>query len=110
MGKIYLKMNGACGNQFFQYAFARIVQEKVGGNLFIDYEYVRKCPTIWEGSDNLLRDFNVVPYQYLEEADNPKLIWFFFIKIISKLCGMHAFEKRTYKYYLWIAEHLERLG
>ena len=51
---IYLKIDGACGNQFFQYAFARMVQEKVGGELVIDYQYVRSLKTLWAGSDNLL--------------------------------------------------------
>lgn len=110
MRKIYLKMNGACGNQFFQYAFARMIQEKNGGKLIIDYQYIHNNTTIWSGSDNLLKDFNVVPYKYVSKPRNLKLIWFYLIKAIKKVFRMKEFEKRTYSYYLWIAKHLERFG
>lgn len=110
MNKIYLKMNGACGNQFFQYAFARVIQEKNGGELTIDYQYIHNDPNIWAGSDNLLKDFNVVPYRYVTKPDNPKLFLFALIKAVKKLFGMKEFEKRTYRYYLWIARNLEKFG
>ena len=32
---IYLYIKGGCGNQFFQYAFARYIQERVNGDLII---------------------------------------------------------------------------
>lgn len=107
---IYLQISGACGNQFFQYAFARMVQEKNGGELVIDYTPVRKNSNIWNGSDNLLQHFNVVPYKYLAEPDNKKLIWFQMIKVIKKRLHLKNFDKRTYRYFLWIAKHLERFG
>ena len=107
---IYLKINGACGNQFFQYAFARMVQEKTGGELIIDYQYVRRNSILWAGSDNLLKDFNVVPYQYLSRPKNPKLVCILAINLIKRLFRLHNFEKRTYHFYLWLARHLERFG
>lgn len=110
MRKIYLKIDGACGNQFFQYAFARMVQEKSGGELTIDYEYVRNLPTMWPGSDNLLKDFNTVPYRYVTKAQNLKLICFRIIRFIKKRLHLQDYDKRTYQYFLWIAKHLEKYG
>ncbi len=107
---IYLKINGACGNQFFQYAFARTIQEKVGGELIIDYQYVHENPDLWTGSDNLLQNFNVVPYRYVSKPHNLKLICFLFINVIKKIFNLRTFDKKTYHYYLWIAKHLERFG
>ncbi len=107
---IYLKIDGACGNQFFQYAFARMVQEKVGGELVIDYQYVRSLKTLWAGSDNLLEHFNVVPYRYVTKSENFKLIWLRILNFIKKRLKLHDYEKRTYRYFLWAARHLEWFG
>lgn len=107
---IYLKIMGACGNQFFQYAFARNIQEKLGGELIIDYSLVKDNRTLWSGSDNLLKDFNTVPYCYESENKNHKN---FFLKMISyfrRLFHLNVFDIGTYKLYLWCAKHLTRFG
>lgn len=112
---IYLKMNANCGNQFFQYAFARMLQEHYGGELIIDYGYIingykRNVVGLWPGSDNLLKDFNAVPYTYVRRTSNPKYFWAYFIKLIQVLLHCDRFTPRSYKFYLWVAEHLERYG
>lgn len=108
--RIYLKMEGACGNQFFQYAFARMIQEKNGGELILDYRNVKKNKTLWQGSDNLLKDFNTVPYTYVDHSTNPKLFWYYCILVIKRIFGLKDFKKKTYRFYLWLAEHVEKMG
>lgn len=110
MRKITLRINGSAGNQFFQYAFARNIQERMGGRLIIDYSYIHNTDTQWPGSDNLLKDFNVVPYEYTIKN---KKYNFLIIKILRKIrCkfGLNDFEESTYRFFLWVAKHLERFG
>lgn len=107
---IYLVIRGACGNQFFQYAFARNLQEKIGGELVIDYSIVRRTSDVWEGSDNLLSNFNTVSYQYVD-ATIPKVD--FCLRLIMKIrqvFKLGGFEKRTYRFFLFLARHFERFG
>lgn len=108
--QIYLKISGACGNQFFQYAFARMLQEKHGGELVIDYQDVIEASNLWAGSVNLLQDFNTVPYRYVEKWDNPKKSWIRLINKIRRTFDLKDFDKRTYKFMLFIAKHFERFG
>lgn len=102
---------GNAGNQFFQYAFSRMLQEKNGGDLVIDYSEVRYNDEIWDESDDLLKEFNTVPYRYvLSEDDNPHK---FICKLIRKgdsLLKLKAYTVRNYKYYLFCARHMERFG
>lgn len=110
MKKIILRINGAAGNQFFQYAFARSIQEKVGGDLYIDYGMVKHNDTLWAGSDNLLKDFNTVPYEYCEAE--PKKGFFLHTCLIrlQQLRKIDTFDPRAYKMYKRIAKHLEKFG
>ena len=102
---------GNAGNQFFQYAFARVLQEKYGGELVINYEEVASDKFSWSGSDNLLKEFNVVPYEYtLSDDKNPHKV---LTKYISKVeCKLHlkAYTVKTYKFCLFIAKHFEKFG
>ena len=108
---IFLRIMGNAGNQFFQYAFARVLQEKYGGELVINYEEVVYDKSSWSGSDNLLKEFNVVPYEYvLSDDKNPHR---FLSKLISKAeckLKLEAYTVRTYRFCLFIAKHLERFG
>ncbi len=102
---------GNCGNQFFQYAFARALQEKFGGELVIDYSLVLSDQRQKELSDNLLDAFNTVEYRYVTDNNlNPH-------KILSKLIDkgvnalkLKAYTKKTYNYCLFCAKHLEKFG
>lgn len=112
--QVYLLIKGNCGNQFFQYAFARNIQERVNGELIIDYSGVRG-DTIFgsSSSDNLLQDYNSVPYKYV-----PITRWSFSFqllvaKVLDKLVDLHHFKSyslKKYKFYLWCAKHLEKYG
>lgn len=110
MRKIILRINGSAGNQFFQYAFARNVQERIGGDLVIDYSHIHNSDLQWPGSDNMLQDFNVVQYEY--SLKNKKTD-FWRLKVLWKIrdiFGLDFYNKRTYKFFLWIAKHLEKYG
>lgn len=105
---IYLYIRGNCGNQFFQYAFARKVQEMYGGNLVINYYRVRHDPAAWPGSDNLLSDFNT---QYKYECRYDKGLFIFkLFKFVQILLQFKEFGVRTYRFYLWCAKTLPKLG
>lgn len=107
--KIYLKINANCGNQFFQYAFARMLQEVYGGELIIDYEYV-KGAHIYPGSHNLLKEFNVVPYRYVNRTSNAKYLIIYLIKIYALVFRVKPLTERYYRMCQWTARHLEKHG
>lgn len=106
---MHLYIRGNCGNQFFQYAFARYIQEKIGGDLVINYFRVREDKNILEESDNLLKLFNTVPYRY---ETRPGFGGFIFrcLKLIHKIFHLESFQERTYRFYLWCAKVLPRFG
>lgn len=106
---VHLYIRGNCGNQFFQYAFARNIQEQVGGTLVINYFRVRSDKALLSGSDNLLQHFNTVPYCYEANPGFGGLI-FRVLKLIHKLFRLETFQKRTYKFYLWCARVLPGFG
>lgn len=107
---IYVMIRGACGNQFFQYAFARNIQEKLGGELIIDYSAVKGASSLWEGSDNLLADFNTVQYQYVDKTFPKVSFCFRLIRKFMRVFHLRGFEKRTYRFYLFLARFFERFG
>lgn len=68
---IYVIIKGRSGNQLFQYAFARSIQEKTGGELILDFSELGFNKS--EGKygpivhmDNVLDYFNVPPYTYVD--------------------------------------------
>lgn len=94
---VVLNISGACGNQFFQYSFARYIQIKTGAKLVINYSGVKKTKGIWAGSDNLLKDFNTVEYIYTTD-DHTKD---FLIKVVGKikqLLRFNDFQRRNFRY------------
>lgn len=109
---IYLQIQGACGNQFFQYAFARVLQKKHGGRLIINYDGVAKNTSLWEGSVNALQDFQVVDYE-LElgtNRSNPHKLISWMLKRYEQIAHFRYRTKRYSKYLLWCAKHLEKYG
>ena len=109
--KIYLKIQGNCGNQFFQYAFARTLQEKFGGEMIIDYSEVASDPLQASISDNLLSEFNTVDYEYVtDNSKNPHKILTKLHDKLADLIGLKAYTVPTYKYCLFWARHFERFG
>ncbi|SFC74219.1 alpha-1,2-fucosyltransferase [Butyrivibrio sp. YAB3001] len=107
--KIHLYIRGNCGNQFFQYSFARWMQEKTDGELIINYSKLRQADDKLPESDNLLQLFNVVPYKY-QSRMGLHGYFFSFIKLIKRLGGYKDFEKRTYEFHLKCAKILPRFG
>lgn len=109
---IYLKIIGNAGNQFFQYAFARNIQERIGGELYIDYEWARTSPIAWGGCDRQLDDFNIANYTYVTDE---KISYFhrFLLNRISTYMGINRIpmnDGKTYTFYKFCAKYLERFG
>lgn len=106
--KIHLYIRGNCGNQFFQYAFARMLQEELDGDLIVNYSKVRLGGMMPE-SDNLLKLFNVVPYKYETNVGWGGFL-FKFLKLFHIVFGLHEFEEKTYKFFLKCARILPNIG
>ena len=109
---IYLKIIGNAGNQFFQYAFARNIQERIGGKLLIDYEWARTSDIAWPGCDRQLDDFNIVDYDYVVDE---QIGWLqrFILKRMETYMGINKIpmnNKKTYPFYKFCAKYLERFG
>ena len=107
--KIHLYISGGCGNQFFQYAFARMIQETVNGDLEINYNLIRKYKQNRPGNDNLIKCFNVIDYNYKCKTDFGYLV-FEFLRFIRGVFRLKDFQKRTYKFYLLVAKLLPFFG
>lgn len=107
---IYLRIAGSCGNQFFQYAFARSIQGKMGGDLVIDYNLVQENKILWEGSDNLLQHFNVVPYRYTTVQEHWKYKFLNFIFKFNQRFQIDPFSEKRYKRECRWAHFLEIFG
>lgn len=72
---IYIDFNGRCGDQFFQYAFARKVQLKIGNNEKLCFNFYNQERWRKKLNDNSFRnnleDFRVVPNEsYVNERTN----------------------------------------
>lgn len=67
---IYLSIKGRLGNQMFQYAMARSLQEKLNMDILIDWHHViesnTKEPNI--GYQNSLKDFHVKDFTSINES------------------------------------------
>ena len=107
--RIHLYIRGYCGNQFFQYAFARHIQEKIGGELIVNYSKVIQSQGTQFESDDLLNLFNVVPYKYESKAGWGGFI-FKSLKFIHILFHLNTFSKRTYRFFLLCARILPVFG
>lgn len=70
MSQIYVKLDGRLGNQFFQYAFARMIQSRIGGDLVLDFTSQKLNATAGftgnDGLENHLTHFNVRQYKYID--------------------------------------------
>lgn len=107
---IYLVIQGACGNQFFQYAFARALQEETGQELAIDWRYVKGNKNLWNNGENVLKYFNTVDVQD-KSADSViqfKLLQK--IRVFMQLFHLDYFQKKTYWFYLLCAKLFSRFG
>lgn len=107
--KVTLNIIGACGNQFFQYAFARYLMEKTNAQLVINYSGVRRNKGLWAGSDNLLKDFNTVDYTYTTD-DIPKDFWIKIVGKIRQLFRLNYYQKRTFKFIEFVNKCLLPFG
>lgn len=76
MNKIYVKLDGRLGNQFFQYAFARKIQSLIGGELILDFTSLKLNASKGyygeNGVVNHLENFNVKPYRYIDNGNFDK--------------------------------------
>lgn len=108
---VILNITGACGNQFFQYAFARMIQESTNSKLVINYKYVCNMDGLWEGSDNLLSHFNTTDYTYtIDDKFNSKL---FILKVIGKLrqiFHLYELQKKSFLFIDFLSRWLPYIG
>ena len=107
---IYLMIQGGCGNQFFQYAFARTIQEKTGQQLSIDWRYTVGDSYLWNGGENVLQYFNVTEIinQKADGVIQFKLLEFLW-KVMYKF-HFKFYQKKTYNFYKMCAKIFNRFG
>lgn len=106
---IYLEISGNCGNQFFQYAFARKLQIEYGGDLIIDYGQVISDRFALEESDNLLKKFNTTQYKYV--TDNTFMPHKRLVKYSKKLINLFkSYSMPQYYCQVLLARFLEKNG
>lgn len=90
---IYLSIKGRLGNQMFQYAFARALQEKLSKNILIDWHHVLESdknePGV--GFQNSLKDFHVAPFDSIDNSQYKKYMSF------SQQMAFRKYEK-TFPY------------
>lgn len=108
---IYLKITGRCGNQMFQYAYARYLQEKTKQKLYLDYSLIhstqKQKPDMNFQED--LKYFQTIPY----ETNNTKSINKFHIKfLIYRIFGkmLPKPEKKRWKIQKFCYPLLSKLG
>lgn len=113
---IYVEMHGRLGNQMFQYAAARKLQEETGQKLMFNFKKVIGANTEgtigWEDS---LKDFRVNEYEVVEHCNN----LFEKISIVKQLvCMLYAVSYKPfmkninnwYKYQIKWCPLLDKLG
>lgn len=90
---ITVKVNGRLGNQFFQYAFARSLQLKYGGELYLDFSPMgfSISHSHKDGWVNILENCNIAEYKYLD-LDNisdskETKIQHFLWKVLNRIKG-----------------------
>lgn len=106
---IYLYIKGGCGNQFFQYAFARYIQERVNGDLIINYASMASDDSKWV-SDGILEEFNTVNYKTLYKLSFKEKFWWTLIGKYSQIRGYSSFGRKTYEFMERTADWLTGFG
>ncbi len=107
---IYLMIQGGCGNQFFQYAFARTIQKKTGQQLSIDWRYIEGTSNLWNGGENALQYFNITDI-CKEKPDN--IIQFRLLDVLWRFMYKFHFEfyqKKTYYLYKFFSKIFNPCG
>lgn len=108
---VILCINGACGNQFFQYSFARYLQKCTNAQLVINYSAIRGNEGLWEGSDNLLSHFHTTDYTYtIDDKFNLKLFILKIIKKFRQIFRLYEFKKTTFWFIEFISKWLPYFG
>ncbi len=108
--KVHLYIRGNCGNQFFQYAFARHLQQALDADLIINYnKVITSGSNIFKESDNLLKDYNTVPYKYESSVGFGGYV-LKLLKLFHYVLRLETFQKRTYKFFLKCAKILPFFG
>lgn len=110
MNRIYVKINGRLGNQFFQYAFARKLQSQIGGELILDFTSLnlnmKEGLLGQNGVENHLVNFNVRPYRYIDLGNYDKsLIPSFQRKIFDFMRKIKPMTRR--KWYVELIELMD---
>lgn len=98
---IQLNIMGRLGNQMFQYAYARTLQEETGQQLCINWKNVVNFKTQEKGFVNSLQDFHVAEFtdeMQLQLTWQQKIVDLFFEKVVLRghrdVWGMHQREVR----------------
>lgn len=71
---IYIYMRGRLGNQLFQYAFVRALQEKNPGiKVLYNFDEINSMGKKEDGWENSLKYFNVKEMKEMDNGNKPKL-------------------------------------
>lgn len=95
-----MKISGRLGNQLFQYAFARNLQLKYGGELVLDFMSINKMGDPSWG--DMLKNYQVAPYHYVDldsylqnkEPLYQRLLWKIFRRIKESSLSIKYFVER----------------
>ena len=105
--RIHVIIKGRSGNQLFQYAFARVIQEMTGGELYLDYSEIGFNKKIGKYGpdrhmDNVLDYFTVAPYTYVDEGTAFNGGFFHSIQVL--------FYRLFRKIYVHFPQHTEQIA
>ncbi len=106
---IYVIVKGRNGNQLFQYAFARRIQEMTGGELILDFSEMGFNKSAGKYGpekhmDNALDYFSVKPYTYVDAGSNYKGSLFHRIQLL-----LYRFVRKVYTTFPGKAELITKL-
>lgn len=111
MKTIHVYLTGRLGNQLFQYAFARNLQEKYGGKIICNVYDLKhnskKIKGVKGTSENFHYDMSNYVLNNNVEIEDKKLPWYanfnnFEIKIIKRICPHLYFKVMTkFGYLIW---------
>lgn len=105
-------IQGGCGNQFFQYSFARYLSEKTGQAIAIDWSCV-EATDLWGGTSNCLQYFNTVKLNEPSNKMHRGLQWHLYSLIYfieHKILKLDYFSKKRHVYYKGLAPIASALG
>lgn len=117
---VCLLIQGGCGNQFFQYAYARSIAEKTGKDLYISWDKVENQKVLFRGGNNQLkwfhtkyRDLAELPIQKQRQVKR-KIAYIEFIRLVialvNRVKGYSPLDGRKYHQAIRLYEFFKKRG